>query len=187
MTSNRKIDANRANARASSGPKTRDGRARSAKNAFRHGLSVSLQADQVLCEEVQTLAREIAGPYANARIQVLAYRVAEAQVDVRRVRHLRHQFLSDKLSNPHYDPQANVGINAEVLRGLLRRNVRNPMAALVLPSTPPQGPNKFAMTLVQEAKRLHAMDRYERRALSRRKFAVRALDAERVAIRDRGI
>jgi hypothetical protein len=188
VTSNRKIDANRANARASSGPKTRDGRARSAKNAFRHGLSVSLQADQVLCEEVQTLAREIAGPYANARIQVLAYRVAEAQVDVRRVRHLRHQFLSDKLSNPHYDTQANVGINGESCAASCGEMCASVAAlAKLLPSTPPQGPNKFAIILVQEAKRLHAMDRYERRALSRRKFAIRALDAERVATRVTGI
>ena len=52
---------------------------------------------------MQALAREIAGPHANARIQILAHRVAEAQVDLRRVRHLRHQFLSDKLSDPHYD------------------------------------------------------------------------------------
>ena len=51
--------------------------------------------------------------------------------------------------------------------------------AMLLPSKPPQGTDKFATVLLQEAKRLHAMDRYERRALSRRKFAIRALDAER--------
>jgi hypothetical protein len=41
----------------------------------------------------------------------------------------------------------------------------------------PQG--KFATIISQEAKRLLAMDRYERRALSRRKFAIRAFDAAR--------
>jgi hypothetical protein len=41
----------------------------------------------------------------------------------------------------------------------------------------PQGPRKFATILLQEAKQLLAMDRYERRALSRRKFAIRAFDA----------
>jgi len=42
LTSDRKIKANRANARMSTGPKTRHGRARSAKNAFRHGLSLAV-------------------------------------------------------------------------------------------------------------------------------------------------
>ena len=43
----------------------------------------------------------------------------------------------------------------------------------------PQGPHKLALILSQEAKQLLAMDRYERRALSRRKFAIRAFDAAR--------
>jgi hypothetical protein len=43
----------------------------------------------------------------------------------------------------------------------------------------PQGPDKLATILSQEAKKLLAMDRYERRALSRRKFAIRAFDEAR--------
>ena len=43
----------------------------------------------------------------------------------------------------------------------------------------PQGPHKLATILSQEAKKLLAMDRYERRALSRRKFAIRAFDEAR--------
>ena len=47
------------------------------------------------------------------------------------------------------------------------------MAALtnVLCATP-QGDDKLALILSQEAKRLQALDRYERRALSRRNRAV---------------
>ena len=65
-----------------------------------------------------------------------------------------------------------------VLRSLLRKNAPDlPMENLVafLNSTP-QGPHKFATILSQEAKQLLAMDRYERRALSRRKSAIRAFD-----------
>ena len=43
----------------------------------------------------------------------------------------------------------------------------------------PQGPHKLATILSQEAKQLLAMDRYERRALTRRKSAIRAFDETR--------
>ena len=93
VTSERKIRANRANARASTGPKTAQGRARTARNALRHGLSLPVYSDPTLSEEVEALAREIAGPDATAEIQGLARQIAEAQIDLRRVRCARHQFL----------------------------------------------------------------------------------------------
>jgi hypothetical protein len=40
----------------------------------------------------------------------------------------------------------------------------------------PEGPYKFATILADKAPQLLALDRYERRALSRRKSALRAFD-----------
>ena len=181
MTSDRKTKANRANARASTGPKTARGRARAARNAFRHGLSLPVCSDPALSEEVEALAREIAGTDAHAEIQELARRVAEAQIDVRRVRYARHQRLTRALSGPHYDSRANLRGKLKFMCTLLQRDDREiSIAALTkfLTSTL-EGPEKFAMILSQESKRLLAMDRYERQALLRRKIAIRALENAR--------
>jgi hypothetical protein len=177
-TSNPKITANRANARASTGPKTTHGRMRSARNALRHGLSLPVYADQALSEEIEALARKIAGVDASAEIQELAQRIAEAQSDLRRVRDARHQLLSQALSDPYYDARANVREKLTVIRQLLRPNAPDvPLEAVTKYLTRvPEGPQKFALILAQELQQLSAMDRYERRALSRRKFAIRAFD-----------
>ena len=183
MTSERKIRTNRANARASTGPKSAQGRARSARNAVRHGLSLPVHSDPVLSEEVEALAREIAGPDPSAEIQELARRIAEAQYDLRRVRYARYQLLSRALSNPYYESRADTRKKVAVLCSLLRWNAPDvPEAPLIkFLTTTPQGPEKFATIVLEEAKRLLAMDRYERRALSRRDFAVRAFDEARVS------
>ena len=44
-------------------------------------------------------------------------------------------------------------------------------------SSKPEGPNKFVTILADKTLQLLALDRYERRALSQRKFAIRAFDA----------
>ena len=180
MTSERKIRANRANARASTGPQTTLGRARAARNALRHALSLPVCSNPALSKEVETFAREIAGPGANAEMQEGARRVAEAQIDLRRVRYARHQLLSDALSNPYYDSYANMRMKVKVLGALLRPNPPDiSMETLKFATSTPQGPDKLATILSGEAKRLLAMDRYERRALSRRKFAIRSFDQAR--------
>ena len=46
-------------------------------------------------------------------------------------------------------------------------------------TTVPEGPANFATILLEETKLLLAMVRYERRALSRRKFAIRGFDRAR--------
>jgi hypothetical protein len=139
MTTARKAEASRINARRSTGPRTRLGKARASPNARRHGLSIPVLADGELCKEVEVFARKMVGSCTNADLLACAHRVAEAQVDLERVRRARYQLLA---------------------RGLDRHNEAASFAKL--------------------APQLARLERYERRALSRRKSAIRTLDVARM-------
>jgi hypothetical protein len=181
LTSDRKTRANRANARASTGPKTKQGRARARRNALRHGLSIPVYSDPAWSVELEALAREIIGRNANAETQGPARQIAEAQIDLRRVRFARYRFLSEALSDPHCHPRASVGEEVKLVRSLLPRGVKNaPVAALEkLMTSATELPENLAMILSEKAKQLLAIGRYERRALSRRKIAIQAFDEAR--------
>ena len=172
MTSERKIRANRANARASTGPKTTQGRSHAARNALRHALSMSVSFDPALAAEVEKLTRKIIGTNADAEMQELARYLAETQIDLRRVRSARHQLLSQALSDPDYESEAMHRKKAALAIRILRRfDSRTPMPDNVMEvlNSKPEGPYKFATILADKTRQLLALDRYERRALSRRK------------------
>ena len=93
MISARKLKTNRANARASTGPKTACGKARSSQNARRHGLSLSISVIPYLSDDAEILAREIAGEAARSEITDGARRFAETQINLVRVQRARHDLF----------------------------------------------------------------------------------------------
>ena len=165
MTSLRKVEANRKNALSSTGPKSNEGKHRSARNARRHGLAVPIGAHPGANAEVANLAREIAGPNPTTEMLTAATRAAEAHLEIVRVRQTRRELISPALNNSEYWP-------------LKESNKLPTRKVMELLSGPPSA-GKLAFVIADLSDTFRVMDRYERRAQSRRKFAIRDLDAAR--------
>jgi len=184
----RKIRANCANAQASTGPKTAQGKARATKNARRHKLTLSVISDPVLSEHVEALTREIAGEASDDEIYQLARRIAEAQVDLISIRRARHDCFVRDFSDPDY---GSLEVAKSAFKLLKKFTKAYGMGAVVPPemvelvrSKKLQGVQKVFAILSDLAKQFNLMDRYEQRALSRCKFGIRAYDlARRQAMR----
>lgn len=185
MTSARQLAANRSNAARSTGPRTRAGKIRAARNALRHGLAVK-RAD-LGSPEIEKITRLMTGKRPDSSVRNYARDAAFAQLDILTVRAVRvalfqsigadssfaqksgrffsgkrHAYFERKLSERlHQDPQ-------------LRRSMTHQAKEIEL------APEPFA----EAAKALLRLDRYEKRAFGRRARAFRQLDITRPVERE---
>jgi hypothetical protein len=157
-----------------------------ASNALRHGLNVAVADDPLLTEDVERIARAMCdgvgrgGARPSAELAHLARRVAEAQVDLMRVRRARHAMMTRALDNPRYRSPRYLRRQIAMLVAvgeLLIRGIAVPDDMRKAAFGRPRGALKFALVIADLAHELARFDRYERRALSRRKTAVAAFDA----------
>jgi hypothetical protein len=89
VTSERQRAANRANAVKSTGPRTKPGKAKASQNARWHGLATALRGEPGTVEEIERLAQVMVVEAGRPDLIDYARRVAEAEIDLRRVRHAR--------------------------------------------------------------------------------------------------
>lgn len=149
MTSERQRQANRKNARYSTGPRTPAGKARVGHNAYKHGLSVPASAQGLFETEVSSLAFQLIKDLdLSPALHLEAHAAADAQIDLLRVRSIRAALL------------------VALERGRLSE---------AADSSPARRRNDNVADPKLLLQALERLDRYERRALTRRKLALRRL------------
>jgi hypothetical protein len=168
MTSKRKVIANRRNAQRSTGPKSATGKERASRNALQHGLAVAVDDDPTVAADVARLAKLIAGDRPDPDRLAKARKIAQAETDLLRVRTVRTLLRGAKAApaaTPVDVPESEPSTET----------------AELAPSSKPSEAIKSDVDvadLVLVLPQIARLDRYERRALSRRKRAIREFAQE---------
>lgn len=136
MASDKKVTANRKNAKASTGPRSGAGKRRSSRNAVQHGLAVTIESDPGWQDGVEILAKVFCSTMGDPRDPVRCLEASRAAIDLLRIRQIRSNILRKLSANRGADDYYSD------LNGVLAK-----------------------------------LDRYERRAISRRKRAFSFADA----------
>jgi hypothetical protein len=85
MATDRQIAANRRNGALSRGPKTAAGKARSSRNALKHGLAIPISRDRATARKIRRAAQQMAPSAVGDSIRN-AQIAAEANFELARVR-----------------------------------------------------------------------------------------------------
>jgi hypothetical protein len=181
MPSERQIEANRRNARSSTGPRSDSGKKRASQNAFRHGLTKRISS-AAFDHAVETLARQIAGDTENKITIELARDAAEAELELARVRQVKVALIERVAAFGRFDvPKRFASPKDEAAwimlhyAGATLWKGRPKFAVDPLPAMPSEEPQRTAEAMRRALPDLLKLQRYEARAVTRRDRAIRAI------------
>jgi hypothetical protein len=156
MSSDKQIEANRRNAKKSTGPRTAVGTAVSSRNARKHAFTTNGPHNTVFAAQIETMAKAICPDTSSPRLWQEALTIGECTIVLRCVRAERIALIERLLGD---DSSPMTGQGAARVEAVECES---------MPASPRDGLE--AMCLARQA--LDRLERYERRALSRRKRAV---------------
>lgn len=145
MSSQWKQEPNRCNARSSSRPGIVAGKEKSNRSAVKHGLATPVLQQPYLVQEVQVHASAISAELEGTQTPVDLLALSASEIDLERIR---------------------------AARAVLLIRIRY---ALNGQDCHPSGQPPVEDSISDAVRQLHALDGYERRALTRQKAAVRQL------------
>ena len=173
MTSAKKVAANRRNAKKSTGPRSKGGRARTSRNAQRHGLGALNAANAVTLDIIERIADRICDEDAEPVQYEQATIIAECQLDLARVRSVRVAII-ERMRITAGIPSDRSGDHRQP-RDQMIESIANKGVAINVVGKPASRDDLECVRLALPE--LAALERYERRAISRRRRAIETLSA----------
>jgi len=184
MASKKQIEANRRNARKSTGPRSASGKTRASRNAYRHGLSRPMLGAEHR-RAVEALASRILAEHGNAKeLHALASAraMAEADLELARIRRSKVALIERAHALGRLEPRKLFCTNrdeaawaAQYFLGATLGNIRPKCAVDTLPPLPDKEPQRTAEAVRRVLPDLARLARYEARSIKRRDRAIHAL------------
>jgi hypothetical protein len=172
VASERQIAANCQNARKSTGPRSIATKKRVAQNAYRHGLSVSSGSLATFTKRLNRLTRKIVGNTSDEMILEQARIVAQAELDLARVRWAKVALIERVAACENLQPSQLLG--RDRLKAIQRLNMlRQPIESATIMA--PEKRDQSAEAIRRVLPQLLKLNRYERRAAARRDRAIHCL------------
>ncbi len=178
MASERKVAANRRNARKSTGPRSSIGKRRASRNSYRHGLSASVIWSAQRSKRIERLARKIAGKTTDVATLERARDAAQAEFDLAQIRRVEIALIERMLAFGEFQAPQTFE-SARELIPLLNAFDRGPAIAAApveaAATMPFAASDRLAEAVRRALPELLKLDRYKRRAAAIRERSIRSI------------